>query len=101
MMDNELERDIRDWETDEGFSCYYNWYNRNTEHSEERNNIIKEIHKDMYKYGVELGSEYITETMEKKDNIDCCVCLEHRWGVKLPSCNHYLCRKCYFIIFHY
>ncbi len=96
-MDKEPTRDIRDWETDEGFSCYYNKYNWDTEES---NVLCKEIRKDIYNIHVEYGSKYVTETMEKKDNIDCCVCLEHRWGVKLPNCDHYLCRKCYFIIFY-
>lgn len=38
----------------------------------------------------------IFEDMVRKDNIECCVCLDFDCGVKLPNCNHFICSKCYY-----
>lgn len=38
--------------------------------------------------------------MVKQDNIECCVCLNYHWGVKLPNCNHFICPKCYYKLFN-
>lgn len=46
-------------------------------------------------------SEMYSENMIKEDNIECCVCLENHWGVKLPDCSHFICPKCYYKIYHY
>ena len=48
-------------------------------------------------YGEEEEAlENITYDMVKQDNIECCVCLDYHWGVKLPNCSHYICAKCYY-----
>ena len=38
--------------------------------------------------------------MIKQDNIECCVCLNFHWGVKLPNCSHFICPKCYYKIYY-
>ena len=43
--------------------------------------------------------ENITFGMVKQDNIECCVCLNCHWGVRLPNCNHFICPKCYYKIY--
>ena len=42
-----------------------------------------------------------TEDMIKKDEIECCVCYENHLGVKLPNCDHFICPKCYYKIYHF
>lgn len=42
----------------------------------------------------------ITTGMVKQDNIECCICLNNHWGVKLPNCNHFVCPKCYYKLFN-
>ena len=44
--------------------------------------------------------EIVTKDMVKEDNIECCVCLNFHWGVKLPNCNHFICHKCYYIMYY-
>lgn len=41
----------------------------------------------------------VTFGLVKEDNIECCVCLNYHWGVKLPNCNHLTCPTCYYIIY--
>jgi len=50
---------------------------------------------------IEFMSELYTENMIKEDDIECCVCYENHWGVKLPNCDHFICPKCYYKIYHY
>ena len=52
-------------------------------------------------YEIEFMSELYTEDMIKEDDIECCVCYENHWGVKLPNCDHLICPKCYYKIYHY
>jgi len=51
-------------------------------------------------YGEDEALENLTIGMVKQDNIECCVCLNFHWGVKLPNCNHFICPKCYYKIYH-
>ena len=46
-------------------------------------------------------SELYSEDMIKEDDIECCVCYENHWGVKLPKCDHFICPKCYYKIYHH
>lgn len=48
----------------------------------------------------EEALDNITIGMIKQDNIECCVCLNYNWGVKLPNCNHFICPKCYYKIYN-
>jgi hypothetical protein len=50
---------------------------------------------------IEWGAEETTEDMLKQDNIECPVCLSYGIGVKLPKCQHYICTKCYYVIYEY
>ena len=45
-------------------------------------------------------SEIISEDMIKEDNIECCVCMDFHYGVKLPNCNHFTCPKCYYKMYY-
>ena len=38
---------------------------------------------------------YISTDIIKENNIECSVCLEFNWGIKLPNCNHFICPNCY------
>jgi hypothetical protein len=42
-----------------------------------------------------------TDDMVKEDDIECCVCYENHWGVKLTNCDHFICPKCYYKIYYY
>lgn len=44
-------------------------------------------------------SEFVSD-MVKEDNIECCVCLNFDWGVKLPKCNHFICPICYYKLYY-
>lgn len=41
-----------------------------------------------------------TDGMIKQDNIECPICLENFWGVKLPNCEHYICGRCYYKMYN-
>jgi len=58
-------------------------------------NIDKLIDKDIEEFIYLNIEHYLPEDIIKEDNIECCVCLEFYWGVKLPNCNHFICPKCY------
>jgi hypothetical protein len=47
----------------------------------------------------EFNIEYETSDMVRKDSIDCPICFETRWGVRLPNCQHYICSVCYYNIY--
>lgn len=47
-------------------------------------------------FGEDEALHNITTGMVKQNNIECCVCLNYHWGVKLPNCNHFICPKCYY-----
>ena len=49
---------------------------------------------------IEFMTTIVTEDMVKEDNIECCVCMEFHWGVKLPNCNHFICPKCYYKMYY-
>jgi hypothetical protein len=51
-------------------------------------------------FGQDEALDNITIGMVKQDNIECCVCLNNNWGVKLPNCNHFICPKCYYKIYN-
>jgi len=51
-------------------------------------------------YGEDEALDKLTVDMNKEDNIECCVCLDYHWGVKLPNCNHFICPKCYYKIYN-
>ena len=59
-----------------------------------------ELETDIFLYGEEKALENITNDMIKQDNIECCVCLNFHWGVKLPNCSHFICPKCYYRIYN-
>ena len=44
--------------------------------------------------------DYYTDCMIKQDNIECPICLDNFWGVKLPNCQHYICGSCYYKIYN-
>lgn len=46
-------------------------------------------------WGEEKALEFFTKDMVKRDNVDCCVCFELHWGVKMPNCEHFICPKCF------
>ena len=46
-------------------------------------------------WGKEKALEFLTEDMVKRDNVECCVCLDFHWGVKMPNCEHFICPKCF------
>jgi len=48
----------------------------------------------------EFMSHHVSENMIKEDNIECCVCMNFHWGVKLPNCNHFICPKCYYTMYY-
>lgn len=51
-------------------------------------------------YGEEEALDKITIGLIKEDDIECCVCLDNHWGVKLLNCNHFICPKCYYKIYN-
>ncbi len=51
-------------------------------------------------FGEDEALDNITIDLIKEDNIECCVCLNNSWGVKLPNCNHFICPKCYYKIYY-
>lgn len=55
---------------------------------------------DILLFGENEALNNITVNMIKEDNIECCVCLNYHWGVKLPNCNHFICPKCYYKIYN-
>ena len=55
---------------------------------------------DILLFGENEALNNITVDMIKEDNIECCVCLNYHWGVKLPNCNHFICPKCYYKIYN-
>ncbi len=55
---------------------------------------------ETFLFGEDKALENITIGLIKEDNIECCVCLNNSWGVKLPNCNHFICPKCYYKIYH-
>jgi hypothetical protein len=59
-----------------------------------------ELETDIFLYGEDKALENITNDMIKQDNIECCVCLNFHWGVKLPNCSHFICPKCYYRIYN-
>jgi hypothetical protein len=61
---------------------------------------MNQIDKRLEEDEIEIFSEIVTEDMVKEYNIECCVCMEFYWGVKLPNCNHFICRKCYYKMYY-
>lgn len=55
---------------------------------------------DILLFGLDEALDNITIGLIKQDNIECCVCLNYHWGVKLPNCNHFICPKCYYKIYN-
>jgi hypothetical protein len=47
-------------------------------------------------FGEDEALNNITIGKVKQDNIECCICLNYHWGVKLPNCSHFICPKCYY-----
>ena len=47
----------------------------------------------------ETNIEYETSDMVREDAIECPICFETRWGVRLPNCLHFICAKCYYTIY--
>ena len=58
------------------------------------------MNKSLEEFLINISIEEITEDMIKEDNIECCVCMEFHWGVKLPNCNHFICPKCYYKMYY-
>jgi hypothetical protein len=56
--------------------------------------------KSLEDFEIEIMSKIVSEDMVKEDNIECCVCMEFHWGVKLPNCNHFICSKCYYNLYY-
>ena len=55
---------------------------------------------EIWLFGEDKALENITIGLIKEDNIECCICLNNSWGVKLPNCNHFICPKCYYKIYN-
>ena len=55
---------------------------------------------ETFLFGEDKALENITIGLIKEDNIECCVCLNNSWGVKLHNCNHFICPKCYYKIYN-
>ena len=51
---------------------------------------IEQLEKIIEQMEIDTMSKIYTECMVKEDNIECCVCLEFNWGVKLPNCHGYV-----------
>jgi hypothetical protein len=51
-------------------------------------------------FGEDEALNNITIGKVKQDNIECCICLNYHWGVKLPNCSHFICPKCYYKLFN-
>lgn len=51
-------------------------------------------------YEEDIVLENLTIGMVKQDNVECCVCFNYYWGVKLPNCTHFICPKCYCKIYN-
>jgi len=58
-------------------------------------NIRDELELRCRLFGEDYVFDNLTVGMIKQDNIECCVCLNYHWGVKLPNCSHFICPKCY------
>ena len=55
----------------------------------------------MNSYVMNVEIQVICEKMEKTENeVECCICLEIEFGVKLPNCNHFVCPKCYYKLYY-
>jgi hypothetical protein len=61
---------------------------------------MDEMYKIFDENEIEIMSKIISESMVKEDNIECCVCMDFHWGVKLPNCNHFICPKCYYKMYY-
>jgi hypothetical protein len=59
-----------------------------------------DLETDIFLFGEDKALEYITIDMIKQDNVECCVCFNFHWGVKLPNCSHFICPKCYYKIYN-
>jgi len=55
---------------------------------------------ETYFRGEDIALENLTIGVVKQDNIECCVCFNYHWGVKLPNCDHFICPKCYYKIYN-
>ena len=64
--------------------------------------LINEREQKMNEWDLEILAEYICNStnMEKKEDIECCCCLETKTCVKLPNCDHFVCPKCCHKIYH-
>ena len=62
--------------------------------------IRNELEVETLFFGEDEALDNITIGMVKQDNIECCICLNYHWGVKLPNCNHFICPKCYYKLFN-
>jgi hypothetical protein len=62
--------------------------------------IRNELEVETLLFGEDEALDNITIGMVKQDNIECCICLNYHWGVKLPNCNHFICPKCYYTLFN-
>lgn len=47
----------------------------------------------------EIIIDYETSDMIREDAIECPVCFDTRWGVRLPNCSHFICSRCYYTIY--
>lgn len=56
--------------------------------------------KEMDKYLRKVSAYNLLESsIGKEDDMECCICLEHNIGIKLPKCWHFLCPECYIITY--
>ena len=57
--------------------------------------------KQLYESMIDYTSKFFCEKMKKTVNaVECCICLEIEFGVKLPNCNHSCCPKCYYKLYY-
>ena len=63
--------------------------------------LINEREQSMDEWELGVVAEYNCEKecMEKKEDVECCSCLETLTCVKLPNCDHFICPKCHHKIY--
>ena len=64
--------------------------------------LISEREQRMDEWQMGVVAEYNCEKdgMERKEDVECCCCLNVLSCVKLPNCDHFICPKCYHKIYH-
>lgn len=65
--------------------------------------LIHEREKSLTEFDNNLVAEFIydnTKDAMKKEEVDCCVCLNTHRGIKMPNCEHFVCSRCHYKMQH-